>query len=35
MKLTDCRIVYTVNEYLVDAGCLESFLILKVSRNLL
>ena len=32
--LTDCRIVYTVNNHLLDAGCLESFLFLKISRNL-
>lgn len=33
--LHDGRIVYTVNDDLLDSGGLESFLILKVSRNLL
>ena len=33
-KLTDSRIVYTVNDDLLDSGFLESFLFLKVSRNL-
>jgi len=33
--LHDGRIVYTVNDNLLDSGGLESFLILKVSRNLL
>jgi len=33
--LHDGGIVYTVNEHLLHSGLLESFLILKVSRNLL
>jgi hypothetical protein len=33
-KLTNSRIVHTVNDNLIDSSSLESFLILKVSWNL-